>query len=118
MKQSIGRRGQTGPGKGLVGGQYKPLTDEDVKRIHEASLAILERTGVQVEDTEALRLFEDAGAEVDGSRVRLSSSLVEDSIAKAPSRIVLAGRDPEDDLILEGARVYIGTGGAALQVLD
>lgn len=32
-------------------------------RIHRASLAILERTGVQVEEPEKLRLFEDAGAD-------------------------------------------------------
>ena len=107
-----------GSGKGLIGGQYKPLTDEQVKRIHEASLAILERTGVQVKEPEAVRLFEEAGARVEGDRVRLSAALVEDAVDKAPSRVVLAGRDPDNDLILEGARVHIGTGGAALQVLD
>jgi len=102
----------------LVGGQYKPLTDEQVRQIHEASLAILERTGVQVEEPEALRLFKEAGADVNANRVRLSRSLIEDAVDKAPSRVVLAGRDPDNDLILEGARVHIGTGGAALQVLD
>ena len=106
------------PGKGLVGGQYKPLTDEQVKQIHEASLSILARTGVQVEQPEALRLFTQAGVDVDGNRVRLPQSLVEDAVDKAPSRVVLAGRNPDNDLILEGARVHIGTGGAALQVLD
>ena len=104
--------------KGLVGGQYKPLTDEQVKQIHEASLAVLARTGVQVEETEALRLFTEAGANVEGNRVRLPQSLIEDAVDKAPSRVVLAGRDPDNDLILEDARVYIGTGGAALSVLD
>jgi trimethylamine--corrinoid protein Co-methyltransferase len=107
-----------GPGKGLIGGQYKPLTDEQVRKIHEASLAILARTGMQVEEPEALRLFEEVGADVDNNRVRLSRYLIEDTIDKAPTRVVLAGRDPDNDLILEGARVYIGTGGAALQVLD
>jgi trimethylamine--corrinoid protein Co-methyltransferase len=107
-----------GPGKGLVGGHYKPLTDEQVKQIHEASLAILKRTGVQVDEPEALQLFKEAGAGVDDDRVRLPQSLIEDAIDKAPSRVVLAGRDPKHDLILEGARVHIGTGGAALQVLD
>lgn len=106
------------PGKGLIGGRYKPLTDDQVKQIHEASLAILARTGVQVEEPEALRQFQEVGADVDDNRVRLSRSLVEDAVDKAPSRVVLAGRDPEDDLILEGARVHIGSGGAALQVLD
>lgn len=109
---------QSGPGKGLVGGQYKPLTDAQVKKIHLASLSILENTGVQVEEAEALKLFEAAGANVDGNRVRLTASIVEDAVEKAPSRLVLAGRDPQNDLLLEGARVHIGTGGAALQVLD
>ncbi len=109
-----------GPIKGLVGGQYKPLTDDHVQRIHEAALSILERTGVQVEESEALRLFQEAGAMVDseGPRVRLPRSLVEDAVDWAPSRVVLAGRDPRWDLELEGTRVYIGTGGAALNVLD
>ncbi|MGB5845342.1 MAG: trimethylamine methyltransferase family protein, partial [Anaerolineales bacterium] len=108
----------TAPNKGLPGGRYKTLTYEQVKQIHAASLAILARTGVKVEEPDALRLFRNAGADVNGDRVRLSQSIIEDALDKAPSRIVLAGRDPKDDLILEGARVHIGTGGAALQVLD
>ncbi len=107
-----------GPGKGLVGGQYKPLTDAEVTRIHEASLEVLERTGVNVQEAEALALFKEAGADVHGDRVRLSRAMVEDAIATASSKVVLAGRDPDNDLILEDARVHIGTGGAALQVLD
>jgi len=108
------------PVKGLVGGQYKPLTDDQVQRIHRAALSILERTGVLVEEPEALRLFEEAGAVVDHDipRVRIPRALVEDTVDWAPSRVVLAGRDPRWDLELEGARVYIGTGGAALSVLD
>ncbi|MBU2611233.1 MAG: trimethylamine methyltransferase family protein [Chloroflexi bacterium] len=106
------------PDKGRVGGRYKPLTDEQVEQIHVASLSILARTGVQVEQTEALKLFEAAGVNVDGNRVRLSRSIVEDAVDRAPSCVVLAGRDPKNDLLLEGARVHIGTGGAAIQVLD
>ena len=113
-------RKRQGPLVGLVGGQYKPLTADQVRRIHEAALSILERTGVKVEEPEALRSFRDAGATVDDetSRVRLPRSLVEDAVDWAPARVVLAGRDPQWDLVLEGARVHIGTGGAALNVLD
>ncbi len=106
------------PVKGLVGGQYKPLTDDQVQRIHESALSILERTGVQVEEPEARRLFQEAGADAAGNRVRLPRSLVEDAVDWAPSKVVLAGRDPKWDLELEGARVHVGTGGAALTVLD
>lgn len=104
--------------KGLPGGQYKPLTEEQVQKIHHASLTILEKTGVQIEEKEALRLFKEAGADITGSRVRIPAVLIEDCLKKARSRVILAGRDPENDLILEGSRVHIGTGGAALQVLD
>ena len=109
-----------GPIKGLEGGQYKPLTDGQVRRIHEAALSILARTGVHIEEPEALRLFQEAGAivEPDGPRVRLPRSLVEDAVSWAPSHVLLAGRDPRWDLSLRDARVYIGTGGAALSVLD
>jgi trimethylamine--corrinoid protein Co-methyltransferase len=105
---------------GLVGGQYRPLTDDQIERIHRAALSILERTGVLVEEPEALRLFREAGASVDQDalRVRLPPALVEDAVDWAPSRVILAGRDPKWDLELEGARVHIGTGGAALTVLD
>jgi trimethylamine--corrinoid protein Co-methyltransferase len=108
------------PRKGLIGGRYRPLSDGQVQHIHEAALSILDRTGVQVEEAEALRLFERAGAVVDrgSSRVRIPRALVEDAVDRAPSRVILAGRDPRWDLDLEGARVHIGTGGAALNVLD
>jgi len=109
---------RSGPVKGLTGGQYKPLTGDQVQQINKAALSILEHTGVQVEEAEALRLFQEAGADIDGNRVRLPRSLVQDAVDWAPSRVLLAGRDPKWDLELEGARVYIGTGGAALTVLD
>jgi trimethylamine--corrinoid protein Co-methyltransferase len=104
--------------RGLPGGQYRPLSDEQLQRIHRAALTILERTGVQVEEPEACRLFQDAGAVVSGERIRLPPALVEDALDWAPKRVVLAGRDPHWDLELTGSRVHIGTGGAALTVWD
>jgi trimethylamine---corrinoid protein Co-methyltransferase len=106
------------PQKGLPGGQYQPLTPAQIERIHQASLQILERTGVQVEEKEALELFKKAGASVDGNRVRIPLLLIEKILKSARSSVLLAGRNPENDLHLEGKRVHIGTGGAALQVLD
>ncbi len=108
----------TGSYKGLTGGQYKPLSDKQVEQIHQASISILERTGVWVEEPQALHLFKKAGAPIVGNRVRIPEDLVMNAIEKAPSRILLAGRNPDNDLILEGKRVHLGTGGAALQVLD
>jgi len=106
------------PRPGPEGGQYQPLTQEQVEYIHHASLAVLERTGIHVEHEEALALYRQGGARVDGARVYISPSMVEEALEKAPSRVLLAGRDPEHDVVLEGKRVYAGTGGSPTAVLD
>ncbi len=78
----------------------------------------MDRTGVQVEESEALRLFRDAGALVTGNRVHIPRGLVDDAVVSAPERVVLAGRDSRWDLELTGSQVHMGTGGAALTVFD
>jgi trimethylamine--corrinoid protein Co-methyltransferase len=103
---------------GLVGGQYQPLTQEQIEQIHRASLAVLENTGVHVENARALALYEQGGAAVDGNRVFIQASMIERALESVPSRVVLAGRDPEQDVVLEGKRVYAGTGGSPTVVLD
>jgi trimethylamine--corrinoid protein Co-methyltransferase len=105
---------------GLPGGQYKPLSETDVRRLHQASLAVLERTGVEVMPSECREIFRVAGARVaDGeNRVYIPPAMVEDALAQAPPEVVLCGRDPKHDLTLGGTRVYMGTGGAAVKVLD
>ncbi len=105
---------------GALGGRYAPLTEGEIERIHDAALTVLERTGVEVQASEAREVFADAGAEVDTAtdRVRLPRGLVEETIAAAPTEVHLAGRDPRHDLVLGGTRVYMGTGGAAVKVLD
>jgi trimethylamine--corrinoid protein Co-methyltransferase len=44
--------------------------------------------------------------------------MVEDALATAQNQVLLAGRDPAHDMTLGGKRVYMGTGGAAVKVLD
>ena len=103
---------------GPAGGQYQPLTHEEIERIHQASLAVLERTGVHVENREALEVYRRGGARVDGNRVTISASMVEAALDAAPARVLLAGRNLDQDVILEGKRVYAGTGGSPTAVLD
>jgi trimethylamine--corrinoid protein Co-methyltransferase len=108
--------------KGITGGAYKPLTPEEIDKIHNASMDVFEQVGVQVNYPEALSAFRQAGAKVDGENnvVRLQREQVEELLATAPSTIRLCGRDDSGELDLElgGAKVYMGTGGTALNVQD
>lgn len=106
--------------KEIFGGQLKPLSPQDVSKIHQATLEIFEEVGFQCQSQKALEIFDHGGARVDfdKKRVRVPPDVVEKCIASSPSRIVLCGRDESNDLILEGSRVYFGTGGVARDVLD
>jgi len=99
---------------------YKPLSVSDEREVGQAAFEVLEKSGMAVYSTTAFNAFKAAGADTDAENriVRLSKSLVEDAIASNPSSISLYSRDGECDAILEGNRVYYGTGGTALYVLD
>ncbi|MBU4561886.1 trimethylamine methyltransferase family protein, partial [bacterium] len=105
---------------GIEGGKYCLLSNEEIKMIHESSLKILQQTGIKSENEEILTHFSKIGAEVDLGKgiIKFSPALVENAINKAPSKILLCGREEKNDLTLEGKKVYCGTGGAALNVLD
>ena len=108
--------------KGLQGGSYKPLSQEDIGRIHQTSLEVFAEIGIQVNFPAALELFAAAGAKVDRetSIVKMSGELVERIVSQAPPMINLCGRDPEGehDCEIGGTRVYMGTGGTALNVQE
>jgi trimethylamine--corrinoid protein Co-methyltransferase len=107
---------------GLEGGQYHPLSAEQITTLHEASLQILEQTGITYENglEEAIDLFAEHGGLVDRHKkiVSLDRRLVTESVALAPEKVVLYGRDEKNDLHLHGNRVHLGTGGAAIRILD
>jgi trimethylamine--corrinoid protein Co-methyltransferase len=103
---------------GPEGGQYQPLSVEQILEIHQASLEVLERVGVHVANEQALALYRQGGARVEGQRVRIPPALVEAALASAPAEVLLAGRHPDQDVVLAGRRVYAGTGGSPTMVLD
>jgi len=108
--------------KGISGGQYKPLTESDIQAIHETSFRVLSEIGIQVNLPEAREMFRKAGAHVDDSKsmVKVPQNLVWELIARAPSTVNLYGRGKgaEFDCEIGGTRVWMGTGGTALNVQD
>ena len=73
----------------------KLLTDEQITRIHEASLRILQDVGVQLPHDEVLSRFADAGATVDSGaqRVRIPADVVEWALEVCGKEFTIYGRD-------------------------
>ena len=99
--------------RGLKGGQLRLLTTEDARNIHISSLEVLEEVGMSSPSDRILKVFGGAGAEVDhkNRRVWIPQHLVEESLRKVPKELIFCGRNPDNDILLEGSRVYFGMGG-------
>jgi trimethylamine--corrinoid protein Co-methyltransferase len=104
---------------GLPGGRYRPLDEADLLRIHRAALDVLETVGLADPIPSCVELCTARGAFLnDAGRLCFPRALVEDTIARAPKRIVVCGQDTRFDLELGGGRVHFATAGAAVHTVD
>jgi trimethylamine--corrinoid protein Co-methyltransferase len=96
------------------------FTESELDDIHLASLEVLERGGVFVEDQEALDIFKDGGCRIDPEThvVRIPSHVVEDAIRSSPSKYVLCGRDPKNDFLMEPGRVAFTNFSEGIRIVD
>jgi trimethylamine--corrinoid protein Co-methyltransferase len=96
------------------------LTAEEVRKIHEATLWIIEHVGVRFPSERALEIWEANGATVDREKkiVKVKGDVIEEALKKCPPSYPLAARDPGQDLPLDGNHVYLGTDGCGVEVID
>lgn len=91
----------------------EPMNQEQIEKIDNASLSILEEVGVIFRDPIALADWQRAGADVRGERVYLDRGLVRELMATIPSEITYHARDPEKNLPIGGPRsIFVPMTGA------
>jgi trimethylamine---corrinoid protein Co-methyltransferase len=104
---------------GMEGGQYRPLSDAGMARIHQAALEALEQIGLANAPPSGVAILTGAGAILgEDGRIRFPRALVEDMLALACKDLTLVGREAKHDLHLGGSRVHFGTAGAAVHIVD
>ena len=103
--------------------QFRVLSDDQIEEIFHSALDVLERVGTRVYGEEGLALLREAGCGKrsgvsDTDLVRIPSWLVKDALNTAPERIVVAGRDRRQRVILEKDKIYFGTGSDCPSLVD
>lgn len=95
------------------------MAPKEVEQITEAAFKILADVGMAGTPEPYRSLLIDSGKAMprDG-RLCFPRAAVEDAIARSPSRVSLPGFIEDRGLEIGGGHVHIGTGGAAVQVLD
>jgi trimethylamine--corrinoid protein Co-methyltransferase len=96
------------------------LTDEQIQQIHEASLEVLEKTGVFLDHPQAQKILSDLGAKVsdDRKKVLLPRDLVEKLLKKSPSSFICGARKPEFDLDMKLGNLYMRQVGGPISLYD
>jgi trimethylamine--corrinoid protein Co-methyltransferase len=96
------------------------LTREQVERVHEASLEILEEVGLRVRFEPARDLFAKHGCRVDSetNNVRFPRAVVEDYRQRMPPKFTFYARDPQFDKTIPDDSPVIVTGSSAPDIID
>jgi len=96
------------------------LSEDEVDRIHSASLDILNNVGTAFHHESVLRELEEAGALVDYPKgmAKIPPSLVQESVKKAPKLLTLAGRSRENDVRIEPGKTYTRSASGAIYMID
>ncbi|RLC20370.1 MAG: trimethylamine methyltransferase, partial [Deltaproteobacteria bacterium] len=96
---------------------YARMGEGECKKIHMATLEILERTGVDVHDETARNILIKGGATADGIRLRIPEHMVASALSTVPERITLYDRNKKVALRAWGHNTYYGGGSDCLNIL-
>jgi len=106
---------------GFSSGGFKPLSEADVNKIHDAALHVLETVGMGVigEFSPGINAILDMGATLsEEGRILYPRSLVEDAIAGTCRSWILHGLDEDRSIEIKPNSVFFGTAGGAVSIRD
>jgi len=89
-------------------------------KIHAATLDVLAQEGIKTNCKLALDIYAAGGCDVDAEsgRVRIPARVVEAAIDSAPSSVLFAARDPDNDFTMEGSAVHFCNFSKGVNVVD
>ena len=100
-------------------GKFRTLDPDQIETLHNASLEIMERTGMRFFDPEALDLFKKAGVQIsDGNLVKISSDQVEWALRCVPDNVNIYDQNQQLSMALGGRRSYFGVGSDCMSIYD
>ncbi len=97
------------------------FSDADIEKIHEATLTVLSEAGVKFPSAGALKVFQEAGADVNEETqiVKIPPDVLMKTLANAPRTYTMGSRGSKDlDIYLDGTATYCGTDGTGTTTVD
>lgn len=93
------------------------LAEADLPRIHDASVRVLEETGMAFHSEQVLDIFQKHGARISGKIVYLTRKMIDDALACCPKTFMWQARNP-DKTITIGEGLHFQAGGGSINIED
>lgn len=97
--------------------QLKVLSENDMVRIHEKALELLEKKGIVFQCDRAIETFRKHGAKISDHTVFFRREMVESALKQCPSTFLLEGMDPHKNVTV-GEGLLIHPAGGEVYVAD
>ncbi len=101
--------------------RLRVLDEDQLDAIHDASLRILEITGVRFDSENARKRLLNAGASAHPTRrgvLTFPNSMVEEALRNVPTHVRYPARDPRHDIDYDGEHMFPYTGGGDPKMID
>lgn len=96
---------------------WKALDESEIGQIHEASLEIVEKSGISIESPEVRKILYEKGLPIDGDVVRFPRAIVEDCISKNLRSFPIVDRNGKEAFMLGDGNVRFAGGHNAVFVM-
>ncbi|MCB6177264.1 trimethylamine methyltransferase family protein [Rhodobacter sp. Har01] len=98
---------------------YDILSEDNLQRIERAADRILAETGIEFrDDPVALDLWRQAGAQIDGLRVRFAPGMLREILTSAPAEFTQHARNPANSIRIGGKNVVFSPAYGSPFVMD
>jgi len=94
------------------------LSNSQAEQVHQATLEVLEQTGIILDNEEAESLLLASGAKKDGNRITIPEEIVEKALSEINHAITIYDRNGNPALELDNGCNYFGPGSDAMYQRD
>ncbi len=99
---------------------FQLLNKDELYDVHTATLEILDRIGIFLDEPKALETFKQAGADINlkSKIVRIPPYLVDEGVKRIPTDFILGARNKQFDLHIKKGKVFTRPGSGYTHIID
>ena len=82
--------------------RMQELQPDQITKIHDASMTILQKTGIVINEQEALEIFKNHGYRVENKTVFPTEQQIRTALSTAPASFTVEARNPAKNVAIGG----------------